>query len=47
MARAVARMSRRPGAWAPSKWLSQPTHHGSLIGAADQTRSPIRAITFA
>lgn len=37
---AVARMSRRPGAWMPMKCDSQPTHQGSLIGAADQDAIP-------
>ena len=33
IARAAARMSRRPGAWMPRKWESQLTHHISLMGA--------------
>ena len=33
IARAAARMSRRPGAWAPRKCDSQATHQGSLIVA--------------
>jgi hypothetical protein len=45
IAREAARISRIPGAWCPSKWLSQATHQGSLMGAADQTRSPMRDIT--
>ena len=45
IARAVARMSRRPGACRPRKWERNPTHHGSLIGAADQMRSPRRRQT--
>ena len=42
MAWAAARMSRRPGAWAPMKCDSQATHQGSLIVATECIRSPIR-----